>query len=176
MPTKYAPEAIEHCFGLFLKYSGENLDSIEREMRAVYPGWTKQVLFSRGQGEHFRAGWIEKYGWEAALKIYLSTKGQNLQTSGERLLSQVETIRDRLFEQIIASGVNNRDLVYQHEKYAARSAEILEQLDKASNPLRDFATFWKFLLKHSLEISPSLARELVNAEDAILKRAKNEFA
>lgn len=175
MPTKYPPEAVEKAFGLYLQLNGQNFDRIEREMRREFPGWTRQILFTRGAGEHYRAGWIEKYGWEAALKIYLSTKGNNLLTSGERLLAEVETIRERLFQQIVASGVNNRDLVYQHDKYSQRSAEILAALEKASNPLRDFAAFWKFLLKNSLEISPALARELTNNEEPILKRAKEEF-
>lgn len=176
MPAKYPPEAIEYCFGLYLKYNGANFDRIEQEMQAVYPGWSRTILFNRGLGENFRTGWIEKYGWEAALKIHLSVRGKNLLSSGEKLLAEVETIRERLFEQILASGVANRDLVYQHDKYSQRSAELLDQLSRERNTGIDFARFWTFLMKNSVSISPALARELASAEDAMFKKAKDEFS
>ena len=176
MPTKISPECIEDAFALYLKYNGERFDLIEREMRLKgWIGWNKQCLSNRGIGENFREGWIERFGWKAALKIYLANKGRTIITSGEKLLAEVETIREKLFEQINTSGVNNRDLIWQHDKYSQRSAEILEQLEKAHDPSRDFAAFFSLLITISLKISPVLARELCNAEDSIIKHAKDEF-
>ena len=177
MPRLTPPECINDAFELYLKYNGERFDLIEKEMRER--GWRsfdKQCLFNRGKDEHFREGWIEKYGWHKALELYLATKSKTFLTSGEKLLNEVETIREKLFERLQTHGVENRDLVWQHDKYAQRSAEILEQIEKLRNPLRDFAEFWKFLVTSSIAISPVLARELVNAEEAIIKRAKEEFS
>lgn len=177
MPAKISPECIEDAFALYLKYNGERFDLIEREMRLKgWIGWNKQCLFNRGVDEYFREGWIERFGWKAALSIHLANKGRTLLSSGEKLLAEVETIRERIFEQINTSGVNNRDLVWQHDKYSQRSAEILQQLEKGRDVSRDFAEFFSLLITISLKISPVLARELCNAEDAIIKHAKEEFS
>lgn len=176
MPYKIAPECIEDAFELYLKYNGERFDLIEREMRLK--GWLKfdkQCLQNRGIGEHFREGWIERFGWKNALEIHLTGKIKSIRSSGEKLLSEVEIIREKIFERLQTHGVDNRDLVYQHDKYSQRSAEILEQLEKAKNDSRNFAQFLSFLINISVSISPNLARELCNAEDAIIKRAKEEF-
>lgn len=176
MPAKVSPECIEDAFALYLKYNGERFDLIEKEMRLKGWSFDRQCLFNRGIDKHFRSGWIERYGWKSALEIHLATRGRTILTSGEKLLLEVETIRERLFDQIQTSGVNNRDLVWQHDKYAQRSAEILAQIEKARNPLRDFDAFMRFLIVSSVSISPALARELVNAEEAIIRRAKDEFS
>lgn len=177
MPKRVDPKCIDDALNLYLKYHGERFDLIEKEMRQMgWLGWDKQCLTNRGIGENFREGWIERYGWKSALETYLKTKTKSFLTSGEKLLHEVETIREKIFSQIETKGVDNRDLIWQHDKYTQRSAEILEQIDKARNPLRDFAAFWKFLVKSAVPISPTLARELINAEDAILKRAREEFS
>lgn len=176
MPSRVNPECVNDAFELYLKYNGERFDLIEKEMRLK--GWMfdKQCLFNRGIGEHFRTGWIERYGWRAALEIHLTARGKTILTSGEKLLNEVETIRERLFEQIHSSGVNNRDLVWQHDKYSQRSAEILAQIENAKDDSRDFASFLNLLIQISVKVSPVLARELCNAEDALIKHAKDELA
>lgn len=177
MPKRIAPECIEDAFELYLKYNGERFDLIEREMRLK--GWTtfdKQCLFNRGVGENFREGWIDRYGWRRALETYLNAKSKSLLTSGEKLLAEVETIREKIYERLQSRGVDNRDLVWQHDKYSQRSAEILEQLEKQKDVSRDFAQFLSLLITIALKISPNLARELCNSEDAIIKHAKDEFA
>lgn len=177
MPKVTAPECINDAYELYLKYNGERFDLIEREMRLK--GWfafDRQCLTNRGIGKNFREGWIERYGWRKTLEIYLATKARTILTSGEKLLAEVEIIREKLFDRIETHGVDNRDLVWQHDKYAQRSAEILAQIEKARNPLRDFDAFMRFLITSSVSISPNLARELVNAEEAIIRRAKNEFS
>lgn len=72
-------------------------------------------------------------------------------------------------------GVDNRDLVWQHDKYSKRSAEVLAQIENANDPEKDFANFLNFLISISISISPALARELNNCLEAIISRAKDEF-
>lgn len=176
MPRKSPPRMVEDAFELYLKYNGERFDLIEKEMNLK--GWTfdKKCLKSRGKGINYRVGWIETYHWDKALEIYLACKGKDFLTSSDKLLHEVETIREQLFTAIKSNGVNNRDLVWQHEKYSKQSIEILTEIEKANNPLGSFDQFFSFLLTASLKISPTLARELVNAEDSILKLAKDEFS
>ena len=69
--------------------------------------------------------------------------------------------------------MNNRDLIWQHDEYSQRLAEILKQLENASDISRDFAQFLSFLITIAVKISPQLARELCNAEEAIIKHAKH---
>ena len=177
MPFTISPECIADAFELYLKFNGERFDLIEREMRLKgWSGFNKQCLSNRGVGENFREGWIERFGWKSALSIHLTAKGRTILTSGEKLLAEVETIRERLFDQINRSGVNNRDLIWQHDKYSQRSAEILKQLENAQDISRDFAQFLSFLITIAVNISPQLARELCNAEEAIIQHAKNEYA
>lgn len=177
MPENKPPECIEDAFKLYLKYNGERFDLIEKEMRLNgWIGFNKRVLKNRGIGKNFREGWIDRYQWKKALEIHLMGKGKTILTSGEKLYQEVETIREKIFEQLQSSGVNNRDLVWQHDKYSQRSAEILAQMDNAKDTLRDFAAFWKFIVTNSVSISPVLARELVNAEEAIIRKAKEEFS
>jgi len=177
MPKRLAPECVEDAFHLYLKYNGERFDLIQKEMRLK--GWTKfskNCLSNRGIGDNFREGWIDKFGWKNALESYLSTKQKTILTSGEKLYNEVETIREKIFEQLQQKGVQNRDLVWQHDKYSQRSAEILEQIENARTTEKDFAQFLNWLINISIKISPNLARELCNAEDAIIKKAKEEYA
>lgn len=167
---------VEDCFHLYLKYQGTRFDLIEKEMRLK--GWTtfnKNCLTNRGQGGNWREGWIEKYGWKNALEHHVQRAGKDFSTLAEKLYHEVETIREQLFAQIQQGGVNNRDLIYQHRDYTQRSAELLAQMESTENVEKHFARFFDWLLKSSLKISPNLARELCNAEDAIIKHAKNEF-
>ncbi len=176
MPKRIAPECVADAFELYLKYNGERFDLIEKEMRLR--GWTgfdQQCLRNRGIGENFREGWTDRYGWKRALESYLAAKSKSYLTSGEKLLAEVEAIRERIFDRLNTHGVDNRDLVWQHDKYSKRSAEILEQLANAKDDSRDFARFLSLLMRIALKVSPNLARELCNAEDAIIKHAKDEF-
>lgn len=173
MPKLISPECIEEAFELYLKYNGANMPAIEKEMRQR--GWTtfsSQRIRKLVNGEYI--GWESEFGWKKALEIKLANHGKAVLTKGEKLYEEVETIRGKLFERIKTHGVDNRDLVWQHDKYSQRSAEILAIIEKSKDV--DFAGFLKFLITISVSISPALARELCNAEDAIIRRAKNDFS
>ena len=167
---------VEDTFHLYLKYNGERFDLIENEMRLK--GWTtfnKNCLTNRGKGENWREGWIDKYGWKNALEHRVQRAGKDFSSIAEKLYHEVETIREQLFEQIQTSGVGNRDLIYQHRDYTQRSAEILEQIEKTKLGTLNFPDFLNFLIRIAPSISPVLHRELDNALEAIIKRAKDEF-
>lgn len=175
MPKKTSPECIADAFRLYLKFNGERFDLIEKEMREL--GWvnfSRQRIRKRVANEYI--GWEIDFGWKSALEQYLSAKGKDFLSTAEKVYHEVETIRKKLFDQIQSSGVNNRDLIYQHDKYSQRSAELLEQIEKAKRDNLNFPEFLNFLISISLSISPALARELVNNEDAIIRRAKDEFS
>lgn len=174
MPKKISPNQIEDAFRLYLKYNGERFDLIEREMRAMgYVNFSRQRIRKKKDGEYI--GWEIDFNWKNSLTNHLERKGRVFLTNAEKVYFEVESIREKLFEQIQRSGVNNRDLIWQHDKYSQRSAELLEQIEKAKAGTLNFPEFLSFLIGISLSISPILARELVNAEDAIIKRAKDEF-
>lgn len=172
------PDEIKTAFELYLLYNGQNFDEIEREMhRRGWTGFKKSYLKSRGFGDNRRVGWVEKFGWEKSLQIKIATAGTAAATSAESLLFEVETIRKRLFVEIEAKGIQRagRDLIYQHDKYVQRSTEILDRLNDARDNYANFVFFIKHLLKAAPQISPALARELVEAEDALIDWAEGEF-
>lgn len=175
--AKVSPEQLEDAFALYLKYNGERFDLIEKEMRGR--GWTrfqKQQFFDRGRGANFREGWISKYGWKKSLEIKVATAGQTAVTSAESLLFEVETVRKKLYQRLVEKDVNDRDLVYQHDKYVSRTTEILDKLERARDNYGNFTFFLKHLLAAAPLISPELATALCLAEDGLLEWAEREFA
>ena len=176
MPKQTNPETIKDCFALYLKYNGERLDLIEREMNDLgWAGFRKEILFNRGIGKNFREGWIQRFGWQKSLELKIATAGVAAQTSAESLLFEVESIRKKVFMEMQATGVTNRDLVYQHDKYVQRTTDILASLEKARDNYGNFVFFLQHLLKAASAISPGLAKEICDAEDALLDWAEKEF-
>lgn len=175
---KINPDEVKAAFELYLLHNGERFDLIEQEMHRL--GWTsfkKAKLKSRGYGKNRREGWIELYGWETSLKVKIATVGSAAATSAESLLFEVETIRKKLFIDIESRGVGRagKDVVYQHDKYVSKSIEILDRLNDARDNYANFVFFVRHLLKAAPGISPDLARELVEAEEALIEWAESEF-
>lgn len=177
---KIHPDCQKDAFDLYLKYNGERFDLIDEEMHKR--GWTtfkaSATLLNKGLGKNFREGWIERFGWRKSLEIKIATAGLVAQTSGESLLFEVETIRKKLFMELETNGVGreNKDVVYQHDKYVARSTDILSQLDRARDNYANFSFFLAHLLKAAMKISPALAQELIAAEDGLIEWGESEFA
>jgi hypothetical protein len=177
MPRKVAPECISDAFDLYVKYNGSNFPAIEREMRAR--GWTsftKQSIRKKVKGEY--VGWEIDLGWKNALKEINANRGKAAMTSAEGLHHEVETVRTTLFSEILTRGVNDPDykfLLWEHGKYVAKTADILKSLDAARNNYANCLFFLKWLLRRSMKISPDLARALVEAEDALLDCAEEDF-
>jgi hypothetical protein len=174
MPATYSDEAIEKCAQLFLKFHGQQHDRIEAEMRKTWPGWSKQNLKNRGKGKNEKIGWIEKYGWEEALKVKLLTTGRQAATSAENLFLEIEGVRERLKAALDAQGGTDRDLVYQHRDYCKLSIDAMARLDAGDN-LKAFVAMWEWLTVWLPEISLPVAQALFPISDAILERAKAQF-
>jgi hypothetical protein len=173
MPSSYGAEVIERCLQLYLKYNGQQHDRIEREMRrAGWSSWSKQNLYSRGD----KIGWIEKYGWEQALKekIALATSAQ-AKTAEETLFIEMEQIRKRLHYKIHVEGCTDRDVTYQHLAYSRLSIESLAKLKGAGNTFESFVAFWEWLLDLLPDLSELAARELLAVADAVLEKARSKY-
>jgi hypothetical protein len=169
----YPAEAIEKCFRLYLRFNGGQWDRIEKEMRREWPGWSKQNLGNRGD----KLGWIEKYGWEAGLKLHLATKPAGARTSAETLFNEIEETRKKLFADLQAlGGRQDRDLVYQYRDFCKLSIEALSKVQGAGNTLESFVAFWERLLDMLPEISEKAAAALLAVADQVIERAGAEYA
>lgn len=171
-------EEISDAFDLYLMHNGERHDLIEKDMHRL--GWTafrKEILKSKGFGENRRDGWIDAYGWRKSLELKIAVANTAAQTSGESLLFEVETIRKKLFQTIEVNGISKagKDAIYQHDKYVQRSTEILDRLNDARDNYANFRFFLGHLLKAAAKISPSLAKELCDAEEPIIDWAESNF-
>jgi len=179
MGTRVHPDCINDAFELYLKYNGERFDLIDEEMH--HKGWSSfkaaTHLLNRGLGKNFREGWIERFGWAKSLEIKIATVGMAAATSAESLLFEVETLRKKIFMELQTKGVGSgqKDLIYQHDRYDARTTDILSQLDKARDNYGNFTFFLQHLLKAATKISPELAAVLCDAEDPLLDWAEREF-
>lgn len=174
------PDQVKDAFDLYLKYNGERFDLIDADMHRL--GWlnfkANTTLKNRGKdAKQFREGWIDKFGWKTALELKIATAGTAAATSAESLLFEVESIRKKIFMELSVKGVGtgNKDLVYQHDKYVARTTDILAQLDKARDNYANFVFFLQHLLRAATKISPELASAICDAEEPLLDWAEREF-
>lgn len=173
MPASYPNEAVEHCKRLYLKYSGQSHDRIQSEMRrAGWPNWSKQNLYSRGD----KVGWIEKYGWEKALKIHLDAQAERSRTSSEQALHEIEKIRQALYAEIEGANFRaGRDLVYQHLAYTKQYFTALAALKGEARSFDDFVAMWERLLDWLPDLSPKAVAELLKVSEQVLERAVAEY-
>lgn len=175
MPRTYNEEAVEKAFNLYLKFNGANHELIEREMRKVYPGWSKQNLYTRGVAANLKIGWIEKFGWDKALKLKVATSGRAAQTSAERLFLEIEQARATIKANLDAQGGTDRDLVYQHRDYCKLSMDALSKLEAARDSFDGFVAMYERLMEWLGEINPQVLGELVQATDAVTERARKHY-
>ena len=179
MGKESQPEMIKDAFALYIKYNGDEskFAQIEQEMHRL--GWlsfNRAMLKDRGHGEHFRAGWISRHGWENALKLSIAATQTAAATSAESLLAENEFIRKAAYLEIAEMGVRaSKDLIYQHNTYTQNCIKILDKLEAARDNYANFIFFLEALLKAAPSISPALAAEVVAAEDALLEWAESEF-
>lgn len=176
MPLKYGDEAIALGAQLYLKFNGEQLDRMEAEMRKEFPGWSKQNLHSRGLGANRKIGWIEKFGWEAMLKLKISTSARQVATSAEKLFLEIEQTRERLNEALNAQGGSDRDLVYQHRDYCKLSIDALVRLEQARDSMEMFVLMYERLLEWLGVVSAPALKELLKVSDAVTERARKHYA
>lgn len=182
MGVELKEELKKDCFALYLKYAGERHDLIETDMHRL--GWTsfrKAHLLDRkdkSAAGGMREGYINRFRWDQALKKHLAelVTTSVAATSAERLLIECEEIRDRAFQEIKLKGVlAAKETVWQHKQYADLCIKILGQLNDARDNYGNFVFYLKHMLTGAAAISPALARELCDAEDAILEWAESQF-
>lgn len=175
MPKTYNEEAVETAFKLYLRFNGASHDLIESEMRKVFPGWSKQNLYTRGRDANLKIGWIEKFGWDKALKLKVATSGRAAQTSAERLFLEIEQARERIKGQLDAQGGTDRDLVYQHRDYCKLSMDALAKLESARDNFNGFVAMYERLLDWLGEINPQVLADLVKETDKLTHRARAHY-
>lgn len=141
-------------------------------MRKEYFRWSKQNLFNRGE----KIGWIEKYGWELALKekIALANSGQAI-TEEQALFNEIAQVRKRLHELIVTQASKDRDTVYQHLAYCRLEINALAKLKGAGLTFDSFVAFWERLLDWLPDMSPEAASALLAVADELLDRARSEY-
>lgn len=165
---RYDQQAINQAFQLYLKFNGQRHDRIEEEMRADWPGWSKQRLYGR-------SGWIQKYAWDAALAIKISADKDAALNSADRLVKEIETVRARLYKQLNDDGVFDGETVKAHKEYAKLSIDALIKIKEARDTLGAFAAMWERLMSWLPDYSNDALEALLQVEEDILTRAAKEL-
>jgi hypothetical protein len=174
----YGPEAIDYCFKLYLKYNGQQFGRIESEMqKAGWTGWKAQNLRSRGKGKSRKAGWIETYGWEKALKEHLAQKVAPSLDSAQALVKEIETVRKGLAAEIDAKGVAQADKerLQLHRDYCNLSISALTKVEAARDTLSGWVNFFERLIEWGVDIDGKFGRLLIKHSEALIARAEKEF-
>jgi hypothetical protein len=173
MAKKIPQQQIDECFELYLKYGGDNLHAIEKEMRARgYSTFSHQRIRKSLKGE--MRGWEADFGWKKSLEIHIAKKHSPPQTSAEAILHEATASGQKLYEKIVA-GCTDRDVVYAHQRYLDLQISALAKLSDARDNYANFNAFLAHLLEAAMLINPKLAREIVAAEDALIAWAKDKF-
>ncbi len=175
MPKIYNEEAVETAFKLYLRFNGASHDLIEAGMRKAGYGWSRQNLYTRGKGANLKVGWIERFGWDKALKLKVATSGRAAQTSAEKLFLEIEQTRERLRAQLDAQGGTDRDMVYQHRDYCKLSIDALAKLEAARDSFDSFVAMYERLFEWMSEINPKGVHELASCTEAVTERARAHY-
>src|SRR5436190_18809965 len=177
MAPRYDEQAIEKCFRLYLRFNGQQHQRIEQEMRKVYPGWQRSYLYTRGTGKNLKIGWIEKFGWEKALELHLVSKPTASLNNAQKLVREVEEVREKLFTKIKTEGAAQvgKDVLYLHRDYSKLSIEALTKVEAARDTLGGFVSFYERFIDWLTDIDQKLATGILKIEDLIIDRAEQEF-
>jgi len=170
-------QQIKDALDLYLQYNGQNLPAIEKEMRKRgYPKFNAQRI-RKSDGAGGFTGWETDFGWKKALETHLANKNKIAMTSADGLHHEVESIRKALFEEIQTEKITEKNVwrVWEHKKYAEQTAKILSQLKGAGDNFANFVTALTHLLEAATEISPALAKELCDAQEALMEWAEGKF-
>jgi hypothetical protein len=144
--------------------------------KAGYANWQRQYLYTSGQGQHEKIGWIEKYGWDKALAIHLAQKPTAALNSAQQLVTEIDTIRTQLYQRINAQGANvEKELLQLHRDYCKLAIEALTKVAEAKDTLGAWVNFWERLLGWMPDIDIAAARLLVKHSAEIISRAEEEF-
>ena len=176
MPKQYDQDAIEMCRKLYCKYGGKNLDGIEREMRASYPGWLKQTLHNRGKDSDFRMGWVERYGFDKSLQEYLKTQIAGVTDDVQKFYLGIKSVRETL-ETKVKNGQGTRDDLFAYRDFCKLEMEARQKLDLEKDNYESFVACWEKLLVWLPEIDKASATAFLSGDVAerLLERARAEY-
>ena len=171
MPKKYDQQAIDKCRALYLKFGGKHFEKLEREMRRIYPGWSKQNLTGKGKDS---PGWIELYGWDKALELHLKSQQMSGLNAAQKLAMEIEFMREQLYTK--ASGdPTDKDLVNAHRDYCKLHIDALVRIESARHSFDGFVDFWERLLDWLPDVSVEALNELIKVAETILEKARAAY-
>lgn len=172
--TIYPQEAIDLCLELYLRFGGANYNAIEREMQKIYPGWQKQLLFSKGKGKNARLGWIDKFGFERALKLHLENKIEKVQDDTQRLYNGIKKVRERLEKKALSEDASPSDLD-KYAKYCDLEIKARQALELSKSNLETFAEAFELICGWLAEINAEVAKGFVKSGDKLIERAQIHY-
>lgn len=175
MAATYSQEAIDMCRSLYLKYGGKNYDAIEREMQKAYPGWRKQNLVDKGRGGRAREGWVNRYGFDKSLELYLKIQTEAVLNDSQKLYLGVKQTREALQEKVVGKTASKDDL-YAYRDFVKLEMEAKRELDLGRANFETFVDAWEKQLSWLPEfVSPSSLGELISSSEKLLERARLEY-
>ena len=174
MPKQYPQNAIDKGLTLYLKYGGKNFDAIEREMRKEYASWSKQLLHTKGTGANARLGWIDKFGWENALKIHLENKVENVQDDTQKLYQDIKSIRETLAKKAKGLDASASDL-QNFAKYADLEIKARNLLDLSKSNLETFAEAFDLIGDWLRELDVKIASGYAKYGDKLIEKAEIHY-
>lgn len=163
--TKYDQQTINKCFRLYLLYNGKQHARIGDEMRKEY-AWFRDTRI---------ADWARKYAWDAALAQKIETDRKQALTSADELVTEVETIRTKLFHQIKGDGTQDQDLIAKHRDYCRLSIEALTRVKESRDTFGAWLAMFERLLEWIPDYSPHAAQALLQVADPLIQRAAKEY-
>lgn len=143
--------------------------------KAGWVGWRKQNLYDRGRGKSLKLGWQTRYGFEKALRVYQSQLATPSLNSAQKLVQQIDEVRDRLAADIKVSDEVSEEKARLHLGYVNASIAALTKVHEAKDTLGAWVHFWERLLDWAVDIDAKLARTLAKYSDPLIERAQEEF-
>jgi len=180
MSLRYDQEAIEYCRGLYHHYGGKNLDAIEADMQKVYPGWRRSNLQDRKKRKGDKVaqlGWINRYGFDRSLEIYLRSLQTSVGNDEQSLYLGIKTVRERLEKKVCfyEGEPPTRDEVYQYRDFCNLEIAARKALDLSRDNLDTFVSGYEKLLKWLGELDPAAAKQLLKNGDRLVELAQAHY-
>lgn len=177
MGKKYSNEAIELCRELYCKYGGTNYDAIQREMRKVFPGWSKMNLSDRTEkGRGDRLGWITLYGYERSLKLQLERLTEKVNDDEQGLYIDIKAVRQRLGKTALGEAATKDDLA-KYRDFCKLEIEARRNLNLTKDNLETFVSGYEKLLIWLGEIDASgkAVKELLKHRKKLIEMAQAHY-
>lgn len=172
MSTRYSPDAIELCRKLYCRFGGVNHDAIQREMRKDYPGWSKQLLFDKGNGKDARLGWVTKFGFENSLKLQSQNAIGSVENDDERRYKAVVSLADKYQERALQGDEKAVPLFI---KLTDQQIALRSKLDLSSANFETFVESFEQMVKWAGEIDTNLAKLFFKRKDEFIELAATHY-